>query len=120
MIGHQALINLRDAGYRPQAVFVTVCEPWWCSVFSHPEMSMSLGGFPTVEISPHEVPGRLDLRFLAGLDVHLHADDEKGMLAVLERAMIFRPKTITAYAGTDQIYRYADGAMTILEVACTT
>lgn len=69
MRGHEVLIGLRMRGFAPVQVFVSdggdTLKAWrdWHQWTTHPH----------VEIDPKDRPRRLDLRFAAGLIVHLDA-----------------------------------------------
>lgn len=75
MTGQNQIIAARKQGYKPAAVFVMAgLEPCVSTRFDEPENALRFGLYPTVYIPVAELASRLDLRFLAGLRVHVHAD----------------------------------------------
>ena len=60
MTGHERIVSLRRQRLRPDAVFVTDVPP--CNTGS-------------VHVMPDDIPEMLDLRFLAGLLVHVSVED---------------------------------------------
>lgn len=75
MIGHMALISIRKAHKRPEAVWVWVGtgrEKW---AARWPEFS-DLYAHPEIVIEAKDNPKTLDLRFLKGLQVHVDGNDK--------------------------------------------
>jgi len=103
MTGHKALIALRMRGFKPLHVFVTLVDnPGKHSVFTHPDMSMSLGGFPEIDIEPGDSPATADFRCLAGLRVHLNGLDAKRVKAYYDRILMFSPAEVIASANNSR------------------
>lgn len=103
MKGQQALIALRMRGYKPTNVFVTVLDAEQrYSVYTHPDMSMSLGGFPEIDIEPTDKPATADFRFLAGLCVHINGLDAKRVKAFYDRILAFSPAEVIASANNSR------------------
>ncbi len=74
MIGHKALIRMRQARKRPKAVWVWVGmdkDKWAASWHLYSD----LWAHPNLNIEPTDNIKELDLRFLVGLQVHIHGDD---------------------------------------------
>jgi hypothetical protein len=116
MNGQESLTRLRDAGYRPGAVFLMIVPRVRYSVFSHPDMVMAHGGLPEIDVYPDEDPRTLDLRCIAGLDVHIGGEQEKAVKALYDRVKQFRPHSITAAAAdANTILRFANGEECRLE-----
>lgn len=116
MNGQESLTRLRMAGYRPGAVFLFIVPRGNYSVFTHPDMAMAHGGFPEIDVYPDEDPRVLDLRCIAGLDVHIGGGKAKAVKALYDRAKQFRPNSITATAlDGKSILRFANGEESRLE-----
>lgn len=102
MNGHRQVIAQRRDGYRPSAVFVTlVDEPIQVTNrFDEPENALRNGLYPQIEVARRDLRSTLDLRFLVGLEVHVHAqamDDDMGLLLDLIEAE--QPEKLVACAG---------------------
>lgn len=111
MIGHETLVALRMRGYKPSSVFVSILrfDPSY-TVFSHPDMVMSLGGQPEIDLGPEDSPRTADFRCLIGLPVHVVGEDETRVLAVSDRAIQFRPAWLIASGfSEDYMYRWTPG-----------
>lgn len=118
MIGHEPLMRLRAAGYSPGHAFLIIADPVAHSIYSHPDMAMANGGYPEIEVHPQELFGALDLRCIAGMDVHVCGKDARQVKALFDRAVKFRPKTITAAAGNSRgLLRYEGGEVKKLGVS---
>lgn len=118
MIGHETLLALRMRGYRPAAVFVCLTEPRDYTVFSHPDMVMSLGGLPEIDVFPDDALKTVDLRVLAGLSVHISGPEGRQVKALFKRVLDFSPADVTACAlDSTGILRYENGEIRRLEVA---
>lgn len=76
MIGHQQIIAARKQGMRPSAVFMEVGrDPLPIQYpFQDPERALALKTHPTVYLATSDLKIRPDLRFLAGIRVHLVCD----------------------------------------------
>ncbi|MFY1939785.1 hypothetical protein ACOTC8_30140 [Achromobacter xylosoxidans] len=116
MNGQESLTRLRMAGYRPGAVFLCIVPRGSYSVFTHPDMAMAHGGFPEIDVYPDEDARALDLRCIAGLDVHITGGKAKAVKALYDRVRQFRPNTITAVASDARsILRFSTGEESRLE-----
>jgi hypothetical protein len=94
MKGHQQIINARLQGQKPSLVFVEaglapVAE---LTHFDRYENALAYKLFATVNIPPHELTARLDLRFLVGLRVVVHGE------AVNDAVMALGEKIVEAGA----------------------
>lgn len=108
MIGHETLIALRMKGYKPSSVFVSILRgnPDY-TVFTHPDMVMSLGGQPEIDLGPDDSPSTADFRCVVGLPVHLVGEDETRVLSVADRVIKFRPLWLLASGFSDEyLYRW--------------
>lgn len=96
MLGHQSLLDLRMAGYRPSSVFVWCCDkqPVFTSSFDHPDSRLKMGSFPELLVLPDESAELLDMRVLHGLVVHINAGTQERGEAVMRRAAEFTPEKI--------------------------
>ena len=86
MRGHTQVIAMRRKGYAPSAVWLYDTPP------DAPRESQrfawpAFGQSADVSIEADENPGRLDLRFVVGLRVHVMAADEQRLQAITEQAM---------------------------------
>jgi len=108
VIGHETLIALRMKGYKPSSVFVSILPANQdYTVFTHPDMVMSLGGPPEIDLGPDDSPKTADFRCLIGLPVHVVGTDETRTLAVADRAIQFRPLWLLASGFSDEyLYRW--------------
>lgn len=97
MIGHNAILALRQQRRMPAAVHVCVLDhvptyrPW-----NNPENALENGGFPQIDILPTDEPETLDLRMLRGVTVHLSGYDHHRVMTVLDRMTEFEPARILA------------------------
>lgn len=92
MNGYRTLLNLRMAGYKPAAVFVTVLDsPAPRGFWLNAENAIANGGFPQLDIEPADDVHNLDLRALRGVTVHLGGRDYSRVLDVLEQIIEFEP-----------------------------
>lgn len=108
MIGHETLIALRMKGYKPSSVFVNILPDGQdYTVFTHPDMVMSMGGQPEIDLGPDDSPRTADFRCVVGLPVHLTGTDEARVLAVADRVIQFRPSMLLASGFSDEyLYRW--------------
>lgn len=76
MTGHQQIIRARMNGWKPSAVWIEAgTEPMpILSRWDEPEKALDYGFYPTVHIPADELGRKMDLRFLSGLNVHVHAE----------------------------------------------
>ena len=100
MTGHQPLIAMRLAGYRPAGAFVIVLQdrPSW-GPYTHPDRAMDWGGSPTIVLLSDDNPAAVDLRCLRDLVVQIAGEDRARTVAALERIAQFEPAK--AIAGGD-------------------
>jgi hypothetical protein len=77
MIGHMQIIEARKNGWKPTAVFLLagMSPTPHRFVFEDPERALDHKILPSVYVLPEELGGHLDLRFLAGIRVHLQAQE---------------------------------------------
>lgn len=102
MNGHLQILKARMEGSKPTAVFLEAgLEPMpAASKYDDPEKALHFGLYPTVNIPPDEMGKRHDLRFLAGLRVHVHGEamtDE--FLAVVDQVAAIAEHTIVIADG---------------------
>jgi hypothetical protein len=86
MRGHDAIIAMRQRGKKPALVFLDLCRdfspaPMWRD---WPEVQPAIA---TVWVQDSDVPSRLDLRFLVGLNAVISGRDSE-RIEQLERAAI--------------------------------
>lgn len=102
MIGHMPLIRIRKAHKRPKAVWVWVgitsnnwAATWhqFSDLLSHPE----------IQIEPEDNIKNLDLRFLVGLQVHIHGNDKTDR--------IFGAHIACLEAGAKDVFTLHDGEL---------
>lgn len=75
MRGHEGLIRMRQAGYRPETVFL--CD------FPTPTDWAQWGEYPTIRVDGDAIAA-LDLRCLVGLKVHVAGFDDVRSRALFE------------------------------------
>jgi hypothetical protein len=113
MNGHKQIISARLDGQAPKAVWIRAglpATPVACK-YDEPEMAMHYGLFPTVDILENELGTRLDLRFLAGLTVHIHGVEMNDKLLDLVDAVGAVASHVIALAG-DEMMEYKNGKWT--------
>jgi len=75
MIGHKQIIDLRQNGYKPNAVFIFIGEhPKVKFDFEDPERALEANFIPTVYVGITE-PKKIDLTWIKGLRIHLFGGD---------------------------------------------
>lgn len=85
MRGHQAVLSMRRCGVTPASVWIT--DTGGLTSSSHPGTGWQVdSNNAQVECEPTDNPRRLDLRFAAGLTVHLHTDSAERLQSFEETA----------------------------------
>lgn len=86
MRGHEAILSMRRCGVTPASVWIDDTGGPVTSM-SHPATGWQVDtAHAQVEVLPTDNPRRLDLRFAAGLVVHLHTDCANRLQAFEETA----------------------------------
>lgn len=85
MRGHQALIDMRRRGGKPETVFIDTDAsdkplPRWA------QWQESQPGLCEIDITPSEPAQKLDLRPLVGLTVYVHGTDPQRVRSIAGRA----------------------------------
>jgi hypothetical protein len=111
MRGHEPLLKLRRAGYKPLHVRLWDCtnsiDAWWAPLpLQGPGAVSSVLGFPEIAVSANDSPELLDLRFLVGCTVLVDSPD-----AVRLRRLLLACEQ----AGAAAVYGFGPGR----EVLCT-
>lgn len=107
MTGHEPLLTMRFAGYKPKTVYlVLVEERAEYGTFTHPNMAIELGGAPTIVIDPEDIPQALDLRCLRGLIVQIAGLNEARTVETLKRVVEFEPLKAIAGGGDFDLYAW--------------
>ena len=104
MIGDIALIRMRLAHKRPEAVWVWVGIDRLKSAASWHKFS-DLWAHPHINIEPSDKIKELDLRFLVGLDVHLDGNDSTDRVLAAHLACLM--------AGAKAVFTYHNGELII-------
>lgn len=86
MRGHQPLLHARRAGGAPESVWLHDTPPGAQLLRQRFPWPMD-GKNAEVDIEPSDSPRRLDLRFVVGLCVHVHAWTPDRLKAITERAV---------------------------------
>lgn len=106
MRGHTELIALRKSGKHPKYVFLNdyPCKTDW----------FEFGDHVTIETSPSEAIGSLDLRFLRGVTVSVSALSEKRAKALFKACQEAGAKTVAAcHVKQDKYPSQQDGWMEV-------
>lgn len=86
MRGHEAILSMRRCGVTPASVWIDDTGGPFTGM-SHPGTGWQVDTAQAqVEVLPTDNPRRLDLRFAAGLTVHLHTDRAERLQAFEETA----------------------------------
>lgn len=95
MRGHDSIVRMRLAGYRPRMVWIFVQDrdPEKAPV-RDPENLLSNGMLPEIQVGPSDADEALDLRAVAGLIVHLQGGDIARLRNVFSRIREFSPARI--------------------------
>lgn len=95
MRGHQTIIRMRLAGYKPAHVWVFVLQNE-CprDYFRDAENVVMNGGQAEVHIGIDDLPGTMDFRFLTGLSVLLQGTDKDRLRGVFARLKDFEPARV--------------------------
>lgn len=100
MRGQNTIIRMRIERLRPRYVWLFVLDgPCPKGFFRDAELVLQNGGHPEVHIGSDEIPGTLDLRFLAGLTVLLQGSNLERMRQVFARLRDFSPERIITSTG---------------------
>lgn len=85
MRGHEAILSMRRSGVTPASVWID--DTGKPTSGSDPRTGWQRDtAHAQVDVDPTDNPRRLDLRFAAGLTVHLHTDSEARLMAFEESA----------------------------------
>ncbi|NYT76632.1 hypothetical protein H0A71_06480 [Alcaligenaceae bacterium] len=110
MRGHEAIIRMRLAGYKPSKVWLLALG---CGIqrtaFNDAESVIANGGQAEVHIAADEIPGTLDFRFLSGLFVLLQCGDKSRLRDVYSRLMEFEPARVIV-SGAGVLHITSEGA----------
>lgn len=113
MTGHLQILQARQNGFRPAAVFVEagLSPRQDMRRFDRYESDLACGAHPSVHIPAEEMTRRPDLRFLAGCRVHLHGQSMDDQLMQMAEwiAEAGASEIIVASINDTEIVRYADG-----------
>lgn len=111
MIGQEQILRVRMKGGKPTAVFVRAGMPTMpvLSKYDNLENALRIGVLPTVDIPDEELGKRLDMRFLAGLRVHIHGAEMSDRFMDLVDAVAAVAEHVIVLAGAD-LMEYKQGA----------
>lgn len=106
MNGHQALIDLRRQGYKPDAVMVIDGDCDGPNNWHQPRYTRTGPLVAEVRIAANDTPEALDLRWAVGLEVHVSAwrslERGKRLHAALAAA---KPKQLVTAVTLGELYR---------------
>ena len=96
MRGHQQIIDMRKEGYKPKSIFVQAgFEPVVTCRFDDPDRAFETKQFAEVWISNDEMAGHVDLRFVIGCRLHVHAERwSEELMQLLDRLVEAQPLQI--------------------------
>lgn len=95
MRGDMAIKELRRMGKKPVQVWVFLLdEKTQMPKLIDPEDLLESDLLPEIHIEPHEDPQSLDLRFLAGVIVHLQGQDSDRLRSAYARLKTCQPSRI--------------------------
>jgi hypothetical protein len=111
MIGQKQIMEARQQGFKPAAVFIEagLTQPEVDFPFQDPEKALEIGALPTVHISEAELSTRLDLRFLAGCRVHIQGQYMDAILDLAEKVAEKAPHVVAIAFDSPEIIEYKNG-----------
>jgi hypothetical protein len=98
VIGQDSLIEMRRAGYTPDAVFLDINVPRAAKgADMWRDWALQIGQQCRIALEPDENLDRLDLRFLIGLNVLVFGGPAEQTEAVAEVCRRFQAKRVTVF-----------------------
>ncbi|MFT0547474.1 hypothetical protein ACMHYO_14225 [Allopusillimonas ginsengisoli] len=110
MRGHQAIIKMRLAGYKPSKVWLLALQGAAPRAYCmDAENVIYNGGQAEVHIAGDEIPGTMDFRFLSGLTVLLQGCDKERLRSLYARLREFDPASVIV-SGDGVFHTFTEGA----------
>ncbi len=115
MKGHEALIAMRRAGWKPAMVTLDL---WPCPQEFWRDWSTQSPPFAHILIEPTDSIERLDLRFVVGLMVTVQGDDERRVGLVAKAAVAADARHVIAGCGHHEGYEYVPDRFAFTNEEC--
>ena len=110
MVGHLQIIEVRQQGLKPSAVFFTDSPmPKARFGFDHPERALEHRLYPEVYLESSDLKKRLDLRFIASCRVLINTREVTPELVAFAERAVECGATQVVLASPDDIVLYQEG-----------